>query len=126
MMDHIGTLLQANGFGTKGVDLFGGTMPAKPDNVISIYEHPGFEPERAMGRRVVDVMNLQILVRNVTSAAGQTEAYGVYDLLDMFVGVIEGVQYYSIMARQTPFSLGSDENNRVKWSCNYVVNKEPS
>lgn len=126
MMDHIGTLLQTNGLGTKAVDLWGGFMPANPNNVVAIYEHPGFLPVRSMGGRVMDVLNLQILVRNSTSANAQTKAYAIYDLLDGFKGVIEGVQYFAILARHTPHGIGVDENNRTRWSCNYEVWKEPS
>ena len=104
--------------------MFGNNMPSTPANLIGIYESTGFEPVRAMTANKMEVLNLQILVRNTSSIAGQNKAKAVLALLDRFKGMIGAVEYYSILARHSPFPIGADENERERWSCNYIVHRQ--
>lgn len=126
MVLEIGQRLQDAAIATMGVDLWGGTFPALPDNLIALFEQPGFEPERVMGGLAHVVLNLQVLIRNTSYTNAETKARAVYQNLDRFKGVLSGVQYYSILARSYPFHLGVDENKRHRWTCNYTVRKDLS
>lgn len=129
MAAEIAAHLVANGYGSTTAPsptIFADFFPGQPDNVISVNDTTGFEPERAMGRLVMETRNLQILVRNTTRSGAETIANNIFTLLDRFDGTLSGTRYYSILGRTTPFSLGRDENNRHRWTCNYVVRKDMS
>lgn len=123
LANDIGDLLQANGLGVKGTDMFGNNMPASPDNMIGIYESTGFEPQRTMTRIASEVLNLQIIVRNTSAASGRTKMRAIFAVLDRFKGMIGTTEYLSIMARHMPFPIGADENRRERQSCNFIVNR---
>jgi len=126
LANDIADLLAANAFGVKsgaGADMFGNNMPASPDNLIAIYESTGFEPVRTMRGIKVEVLNLQIIVRNLNTLTGQTKARAIMAFLDLFKGVINGTEYLGILARHSPFPLGADENKRERWTCNYKVDR---
>lgn len=126
LANDIADLFVVNGFGIKtgaGANLFGNNTPPSPDNLIAIYESTGFEPQRTMRGIVVEVLNLQILVRNVNTLDAQTKARAILTFLDRFKGVINGTEYLSILARHSPFPLGADENRRERWTCNYKVDR---
>lgn len=125
--DYLVTL----GLGVKGTTLFGGNLPATPDTLTALFEHPGHDPELAMGRIAQDVVNLQVLTRALKSVDARTKAFAIRDALYAFnmlplaSRVLNGVQYHSIIPRSAPFPVGLDENNRQRWSCNYIVRKNP-
>jgi hypothetical protein len=116
----------APGIGTPAVDIFGGTRPPKPDNLVAVYQSTGFEPVRAMGRLVMEVINLQIIVRDLDPSVAESKSMTIMLMLDRFVGILSGTKYYSILARHSPMSLGVDENQRTQWSTNFEVRKDPS
>lgn len=130
MYVDVADYLATKGLGTKEVDMWGGFMPAKPDFMIGLYEHTGFEPIRAMGTRRIDVITLQIIVRAVKTIDARLRAYAIYKELDVEFNrattnrVLNGVQYYSILARHAPFMMGQDENQRYRWTCSYIVRRD--
>jgi hypothetical protein len=131
MYEDVADYIDAHDLGQKGVDMFGGRMPARPDFMIGLYEHTGFEPIRAMGSRRIDQIVLQVIVRDVSPTVARARLYDIVQLLDVEFNlqpeaarVINGVQYYSILARHSPSSLGQDENSRFKWSCNFLVTRD--
>lgn len=135
MVVDIAVLLDAAGYGDYvappgiGGSIFGGTMPDQPSNAIALYEHTGFEPTRTMGGNRINELNLQVIVRNTAKANGRLIAFQIYELLEAFnllsaaSRVLNGVQYFSILARHAPFTLGQDENKRHKWTCTYIVRR---
>lgn len=110
---------------TTPVAIRGGVMPNAPDTMIGLYDATGFEPERTMGR-LIEVVNLHVLVRAVKAVDAETLAHRCFNILDTFKGTLLGVEYYGIMARTKPFSIGPDENSRMRYSCNYRVTKARS
>ena len=126
MLTEVAVHLQSLGIGTMAVDLYGGTYPATPDNVVSLFEHPNFEPEDTFAGTDHIVLNLQVLVRNLTYPNAETKSRAIWQALHRFRGTLSGVAYKSILARGYPASLGIDENKRHRWSCNYIVRKAVS
>lgn len=108
---------------------YGGNMPARPDSMFGLYEHSGFEPTWAMGRRVIDEIVVQVITRDVSQVIARNMAWSVYNALSAFnyktpaQRTIGGVLYLSILARHPPMPLGQDENNRFRWTCSYVVRR---
>lgn len=125
LVDIADFITMAPGVGTPGVDVFGGTRASKPDNLVSLYESTGFEPIRGMGRMVMQAMNLNVYVRDLDPELCEERARTIFLMLDMFKGIINGRQYFSILARMSPWSLGSDENQRSQFTCDYLVRVDP-
>lgn len=130
--EDVARYLDAQGaveFDGAGRNVWGGNMPARPDFMIGVYEHSGFEPTRTMGRRVIDEVTVQIIVRDVITTVARAKAWEIYSVLSDFnVGseaerTIDGTVYGSILARHPPFPLGQDENNRFRWTCSYIVRR---
>lgn len=131
MTDDVGAYLESNGLGTVATPLAAGTIfsgftPTSPDNIIALFETPGFEPVRVMGGRAMSKLNLQVLVRNKRDEDAEAKAKAIFVLLDTFVGLMSGVKYFSIMGRTEPYPIGVDENKRRQWTCNYVVHRAPT
>lgn len=130
MASDVARYLAANGFGSitsPGPTITSNFMSDTPDNQIGVYDQMGEPPARGMSRVDHEVRNLQILVRNLNPAAGELIARNVWKFLDMKVDLtIESTRYLSILAKSSPFALGSDENKRSRWSCNYEVRKDVS
>jgi hypothetical protein len=136
MATDINVLLQTLGFGTTALPvptLYENHYPGAPDGLVATYDaFGGFAPVRTMGRLVMEVRNLQILVRHSTPSQAELLARRIFLKLDMMAwntkrpGLINGIWYESILARTPPFSLGRDEKNRTQWTCNYVVHKTPT
>ena len=131
MYEDVADYIDAHDLGSKGVDMYGGRMPNSPDNMIGLYEHTGFEPIRTMGSRRLDQITLQIIVRNVSTVAARAKMYDLMTLLDVefnlqpaALRIINGVQYYGILARTSPSQLGQDENKRYRWTCNFLVTRD--
>jgi hypothetical protein len=104
--------------------IYGGTMPNSPDRLVGLYDSTGFEPERTMGWLVAEVRNLQILARDVKSVDAESLAAQCFNIVDQYVGTLNGKGYKAILGRHVPFSIGVDENNRTTFTCNYIVTKE--
>jgi hypothetical protein len=132
LLEHMDTLLKAGrppgpfvpvaipGITAK---IQGGTMSDPADTLIGLYGTTGFEPENAMGRLVMEVHNLQTLVRAPKSVNAEALAFQAFEILHGYVGTISGVQYFGIMGRSVPFEIGQDENKRYQFSCNFIVRK---
>jgi hypothetical protein len=112
-----------------GQNIWGGNMPSRPDFMIGVFEQPGPTSDWAMGRRVIDEMTLQVLVRDVSTATARDRAFAIFSLFSSFnflplaQRVLNGVQYHTIMPKHPPYPLGQDENNRFRWSCHYAVKR---
>ena len=110
---------------SASLKIHGNAMPQTPDTMIALYDQSPFEPERAMGY-MQEVRNLQTLIRAPRAVDAELLAYQCFNILDTFKGVLLGVTYYGIMARSVPFSVGTDENSRFRYSCNFKVDKARS
>lgn len=123
ILDDLGQFLQANGFGTLGVDLFLATIPqdppgpSAPDAVLGLFEIPGMAPEHVHDIRGPAVEQAAVQCRWRGSpfgyAAIREQAGAAFRLLDSVVNqAINGVGYRQILALSSPRSLPADEWNR--------------
>lgn len=133
MYEDIADWLVTEGLGVKGVDMFGGNMPGNPSVLIALFEQFNFESEMVMGGIDHDVLNLQIISRGASldSTAPRLKLFTIRDRFIDFnnrsvaARTINGKLYLSIIPRSAPYGIGVDENSRQRWTCNFIVRKEP-
>lgn len=122
LIRDIAQILQSNGIGTLGVDIFLGQLPASPDNVVAIFEYAGEPPDLHAN---IEYPGLQVMVRNKRYDAGRQKIEQARNVLHGIVEtVINGHRYLLIRANQSPFLLERDENNRAIFVCNFRLIKE--
>jgi hypothetical protein len=127
MLDY----LSSGGVGTAGTDLFGGLMPAAPDQVTTVYETGGRAPARAMhsaaGQASMTYPHIQVVVRGGTDTyeVARAVAQKAFLLLDGLPHRTINTTCYlggeSLQAE--PFLLGRDEQNRPLVACNFEIAK---
>lgn len=119
LLDDIATLLQTAGVGTIGTSLFKSQMPATPDTAVALLEYGGLSAEHHMAagpglqRVTIEQPSLQVLCRSTDYPTARTKADVAYKALDGYSGVIGGVRYGYISARQSPYLIQRDQNDRV-------------
>lgn len=121
--EDIGNIIQEGGVATKGTDMWSNTMVGTPSDAVGLYQSSSFEPERAMGRVALEMLNLQVIVRAVNPSNAYTRSMAIFNLLDRYKATRGGF-FYTILARHHPHTIGEDENKRSRWSCNYKVMRE--
>ena len=100
-----------------------------PDTITSLYEQPGFSPVHVFSTgnpvdRAYSQPAVQTLSRSTSYQTARNHAEIVFNLLDGYSGSLPtatGTNYLSIVAVQSPFSIGRDKNDRFLISCNYEV-----
>lgn len=123
LLEDIRVYLEQQGLGVFGKDLFISIMPAEPDNCIVLFEYAG-EPMDLTDSRL-EYPNLQVLVRNTDYLAGRQKIEEVTQALHgVSEQVINGTRYLLIQARQSPFFLEWDKNERAIFVCNFRIIKE--
>ncbi len=136
MLDEILAFLAAEGLGTVAIDLFKSKMPATPDACGTVYGSGGSGPDMNFGSSGVRFENpaVQIVFRGAPDDHDGPEAKA-QTAFDSMVGiavdqVLSGTKYLMVRALQQPFAFGKnagqDENNRWRFACNFLVEKEPS
>jgi hypothetical protein len=125
--DDIKDILEAAGLGlTFQTNLFVGTLPAQAqDNCVVVYDTPGWEPDLTFNPdEKYDKPSIQVLVRN----RDYRQAYDlVNDIKTELHGlgheVWNGTTYELVRCSQEPFPLGHDEKNRVRFVCNFDIQR---
>lgn len=122
LVRDIAQILQNNGIGTLGIDIFWGQLPASPDNCVALFEYAGEPPDLHSN---VEYPGLQVLVRNKGYEAGRSKIEQIRSLLH---GITETTlsshRYLLIRANQSPEFLERDESGRAIFVCNFRVIKE--
>jgi len=123
LLEDIRTYLEQQGLGVFGEDLFIGVMPSKPDNCIVLFEYAG-EPMDLVDSHL-EYPSLQVLVRNTDYPAGRQKIEEITKTLHgVSEQIINGTRYLLIQARQSPFFLEWDENERAIFVVNFRIIKE--
>ena len=127
LLDEIGQLLEDNGLGTQATDLFIGDTPQEaPDTVTTVVESSGGPPLFAHDIVGVNVEqpSFQIYTRAGRYDVARLRNEDIFIFLNKQVNVtLSGTVYPRIIAQQSPFSIGRDDNHRAEIVCNYSVRK---
>ncbi len=126
LIDEVTSYLVANAIGVTGVDIFVGSIPDRPDDVVGCYEYPGEPPLSTKDRRVYEHPRFQVLTRSKSYQVARLKAERIYQTLDGARGEFAGVNYAGIYALQSPFFLDRDDANRALIVTNYRAVKELS
>lgn len=120
----IGKILENEGIGTFGTDIFASKEPDQPDNCITVYNTGGF-PDECLDTGISqnELCNFQVRVRNndyltaytvMTSIRNEIEKAKYKTITDS-----NGVTFYSIWATSLPIDLQRDTTNRCIVVQNY-------
>src|SRR5689334_7983317 len=125
MLQEIALYLQSLSLGALGTDLFISLMPDEPDNAACLYQYAGKEYDYTLdGEREADKPGLQVVVRGVTHALAEARMNSLFQILSGLHNTsLSDVQYYSILAIASPFTLGIDARQRHKLAVNFAVTR---
>ncbi len=128
--DGIRDLLVTAGVGTFGATsgwgIFIGSQPTSPDTSITIREYIADLP---MPKFLIDFPAVQVMIRGAPGGyqAAKAKARDVLNELHSIPSLdLNGDRWNSIRALSGPGYLGSDDNNRPKFSINFTLIIEPS
>lgn len=121
MLDDIAAYLQTKGLGTVGTDIFKGKRPSSPDACLALYQYAGEVPELISGT-TYEYPGLQVWSRATNQVDALTK-------LDAVIDELHGLSEYSttyaryllVQARQSPATMGEDENGRIEYVVNFRV-----
>lgn len=109
---------------TFQTDLFIGRMPNTPDNVVTIYDPPGFKPDLTLDNVRYDRPSFQIMVRNRSYLIAHNMINAIKEELHGLAHQTWNGTYYSLIkCSQDPFFLKYDEKNCAYWICNFDVQR---
>jgi hypothetical protein len=130
MIQEVADYLALSGFGTVGVDLFGGILPASaPRTSIAVFEFGGAGYDRFIGSsEPLESPGLQVQVRNVDYAAGRAIVKSIIQLFERLTtgggAVLGGTKYYSIEARDNARFEAIGNGDDSLFSVNFSVKKD--
>ncbi len=124
LLDDIKDYLETNNIGTFGADLFIGQLPPSPDDCIALFEYAGEPPDLHWPG---EYPGLQVICRGNKYNACRGKIELVKNTLHgVTEEIINGTRYLLIQARQSPESMGKDENGRQLFVINLRIIKEVS
>ena len=130
MLDDVGTFMAANVTAatlTLGTNLFLGRLPESPDTCVAIYETAGTAPDDVFGADSappIENAGLMCHTRATSYSTCQTLAVDIMKTLSKVINeTLTSTAYYKIEATQSPFALMRDEQERMLFSCNFMVAK---
>lgn len=126
MLEEVAAYIETNGIATRTVNLFAAHMPPSPGDAISLVQSGGGGPVDTWGGLDHEELVLYVNLRWSTYPTGHSKIYSIFTLLHRFEGTLSSTRYLSILARSSPVALGTDENNRHRWSLTFDVRKELS
>ena len=109
--------------------------PNTQDTCVSVHESGGLAPDYVFNSSnpAWEEPSIQILSRSTSYQTARNNAQTIFNLLQQQKNVTlkpttndTGAFYHSISPLQSPFQLGTDENDRHEISCNYIARKELS
>jgi len=129
--EEITAYLEAQGIGTRGMNLFSDVTPEQPDNLVSVNLYTGSPHIHTLGggagSAALERPRLQVSARNTDHDNGWDKANDALLLLDGLNNTtLSGVSYLSIFALQPVFLIDRDQNNRWVFGFNIEVVKELS
>lgn len=124
LLDSVGSYLTMAGLvgGTTGWLLAKGWMPPTPDHIVALFEYAGGPPQNAAA---LDRPGLQIRVRGDKQsvagayAAARLHIERVRQSLHASVAETIAPGVRAVVATQSAFPLGLDDNDRIEFVCNF-------
>lgn len=108
-----------------GIDTFRDFVPETPDDIVSITEYQGSPPQAF--EQVVH-RSVQVLVRNKNADIARSKSLEIFRVLqnDILSTDDSRVDFTSerwgqVSLRQTPFRVGTDSSDRVKYAFNMGI-----
>ncbi len=130
MLTDVGTYLAAASISTQdltlGTNLFLGRLPDAPDTCVTLVQTSGTQPTDTFGASYPPLENqgLQTIVRAASYATAEALAVDVLKSLAAIENAtLTSTWYLKIAAQQSPFALERDTQERMVFSCNYLVMK---
>jgi hypothetical protein len=115
---------------TTGYEVLRGKMPSSPDKVIALFETGGAGPQFFLGATdAIEEPSLQVRVRGAANDydGPRLTIEAIFQaLLAYGAFTVSSVRYLSFTPLQSPYPLRRDENQRVEWAVNFLVQKELS
>lgn len=131
LVNDIGTLLQSEGVGVLGVNIFTAMLPSYPNDCIALFEYAGSPPNENAD---LDFLGLQVRARAEDYETAYSNINLCYDILreigyeldsSYAYGInINGTFYPRIQATAGINNLGLDDNNRFELTQNYTVTRK--
>lgn len=119
ILDDFASILQTNGIGTVGTDIFKGLLPDQPDAAVAVFMYSGQPPELSAP---VDRPAFQVRVRDVDFLTGFNKTTAIQKALH---GICEsdigGTHFLLIAANGSPMGIGRDANDRWEWTQNFYT-----
>lgn len=119
-------LLPESATGTQVGNLYENALPNDPDNAVGVYEYGGQAPRQQLGNsNPTENPRIQILVRHfeVETALSWSKKIMKF-LITINDQELSGVRYIKISAASGPGGLGTDPEDRHRFSTNFQVEKE--
>ena len=101
-------------------------MPDTPDDAVCLYEYAGIPPEFAHDGQQWENLRVQAVARDakLNYANARAKAQSVYNVLNGTVNTtIDSSRYLKILALQSPFPMGADENDRPRIVVNFEIGR---
>lgn len=126
LADDIKGLLSTQGF--SAASIFCGDLPERPPRALCVTQTAGFGSEHAFGSVAgaapLERMRCQLRARATDYATAETVMNGAHALLDgMRTRGMNGRLYQWITAASSPYYLGTDDEGRPVFACNYEVGR---
>lgn len=123
LIDDMKTLIPKDA--AKASSIFLGSYPDKPDDILTLYQTGGSDPDHAYGHRSFENPSLQVRVRNKSYPKANDIIEAIKDKLDGLTSFkANGNHYISIMQQGDLLPLGRDDNGRTELSLNFRVRVE--
>ncbi|RJQ09894.1 MAG: hypothetical protein C4551_03225 [Bacillota bacterium] len=120
LLDEIGTWLVERGIvgGTTGWTLAKGYMPPTPDRIVALFDTGGTPASPSADQ---PTFQLRVRAARMDYPGTRAKAWEAFNALQKLRGELSGVGYESVTARQLPFPMGYDTNDRPEFACNLVA-----
>jgi hypothetical protein len=130
LTSEISARLSSESLVTTGYTVVRGKVPATPDKVIVLRETGGAGPERFLGGSAsVEQPALQVIVRGAKHDydGPRLQIEQIYQAaMGWGAFTASSVRYLGLTPLQAPTKLRDDENERVEFVVNFLVQKELS
>lgn len=129
LLNEVGLYLEEQGVATRANDLWLGSRPEQPDQILYVLEYPGMAPEYQNDGTstgpVRERPQIQVTGRGRDYESVRALVQAAWVALSRVTNqVLSGVRYIEIRPSSSPALIGRDQNDRVLISFNASVVKE--